>query len=80
MASNYKQQNLCMKEIKFKKSTNRTSTFVDNMKLAIHRRSRYSAEWAKEIVKEYREDRSIILFDPSVGLGTNVLAGEECGV
>jgi DNA modification methylase len=65
-------------------SKNRTSTFVDNMQLPIHRWFRYSAgfsaEWVKEVVSDFKGNNAIKLFDPFVGSGTTVLAGEECGI
>lgn len=68
----------------YKKTTDRTSTFVDNMKLPVHRWFRFSAgfsaEWVKEVVKSFKDNNQIVLFDPFAGSGTTVLAGEECGV
>lgn len=59
-----------------------TSTFVNNMKLPIHRWFRYSAgfsaEWIEEICNNY--DDSITLFDPFAGSGTTVIAGEFSNV
>jgi DNA modification methylase len=64
--------------------SDRTSTFVDNMKLPVHRWFRYSAgfsaEWVKEVIRDFGHSNSICLFDPFVGSGTTVLAGEESGV
>jgi len=67
-----------------KNMMSRTSTFVDNMQLPIHRWFRYSAgfsaQWVKEVVRDLAHSNSITLFDPFVGSGTTVLAGEECGI
>lgn len=53
------------------------------MQLPIHRWYRFpagfSAKWVKEVISDFR-DPEITLFDPFVGCGTTVLAGEECGV
>lgn len=71
-------------EVSYKKPTDKTSTFVDNMRLPIHRWFRYpagfSAEWVKKVVREFKKDNTIKLFDPFAGSGTTILAGEECGV
>lgn len=71
-------------EEEIKNITDRTSTFVDNMRLPIHRWFRYSAgfsaEWVKKVVRDFKRNNSITLFDPFVGSGTTVLAGEECGI
>ena len=62
----------------------KTSTFVDNMRLPVHRWFRYSAgfsaEWVKEVIRDFKGNNSIKLLDPFVGSGTTVLAGEECGI
>lgn len=69
---------------KSKDITDRTSTFVGNMKLPVHRWFRYpagfSAEWVKEVIKDVKSSDSIKLFDPFAGSGTTVLAGEEIGI
>jgi DNA modification methylase len=85
MIGQYKQLSLLPEvEEEIKNVTDRTSTFVDNMQLPIHRWFRYSAgfsgEWVKEVVRDYKRNNSITLFDPFVGSGTTVLAGEECGI
>lgn len=85
MSGKYKQSSLFPEiERESKNITDRTSTFVDNMQLPIHRWFRYSAgfsaEWVKEVVGNFRRNSSIKLFDPFVGSGTTVLAGEECGI
>nr|QNO53151.1 hypothetical protein GJIJNDME_00037 [Methanosarcinales archaeon ANME-1 ERB6] len=62
-------------------SKNRTSTFVDNMQLPIHRWFRYSdgysAEWVKEVVSDFKGNNAIKLFEPFVGAGSTFLPGEE---
>jgi hypothetical protein len=44
-----------------------STTFIDNMKLPVHRWFRYSAgfsaEWVKETIRQYAKDGSMIL-DP----------------
>lgn len=76
------QSNLFNKEIKTENRGSNTSTFVNNMKLPIHRWFRYSAgfsaEWVKESLKSC--DKSTVLFDPFAGSGTTVLAGELAGI
>lgn len=59
----------------------RSGTFMDNMKLPVHRWFRYSAgfsaEWVEEEIVRYREEtgNEPVVLDPFVGSGTTVLAG-----
>jgi DNA modification methylase len=75
---------LFTRDISRQASSDRTSTFVDNMKLPVHRWFRYSAgfsaEWVKQVVTEYQRQQAVTLFDPFAGSGTTLLAGQECGV
>lgn len=85
MKSEYKQTSFFSEsEEKDKNMSDRTSTFVDNMQLPVHRWFRYSAgfsaEWVKKVVRNLKGNKSITLFDPFAGSGTTVLTGEECGV
>jgi hypothetical protein len=61
-----------------------TTTFINNMKLPIHRWFRFSAgfsaEWVKTVVQKSNLDDSAVLFDPFAGSGTTLLAGESLGV
>jgi hypothetical protein len=61
-----------------------SSTFIDNMKLPVHRWFRYSAgfsgRWAEAIIAEnsiYGETR---VLDPFAGSGTTLIASEDVGV
>ncbi len=61
----------------------KSTTFVDNMRLPIHRWFRYSAgfsaEWVKQLVREhYDEDMRVL--DPFAGSGTTLIACDEIGV
>jgi site-specific DNA-adenine methylase len=60
-----------------------TSTFLNNMRLPIHRWFRYSAgfsaEWVKWMLVE-RGGRNTRVLDPFVGSGTTCLACDELGV
>jgi DNA modification methylase len=60
-----------------------TSTFLDNMRLPIHRWFRYSAgfsaEWVKWLLAERKLDEARVI-DPFVGSGTTCLACDEMGV
>ena len=60
-----------------------STTFIDNMKLPIHRWFRYSAgfsaEWVKHTIKKYSKTNSIIL-DPFAGSGTTLVAANELNV
>jgi len=66
------------------KPSDTTSTFVDNMRLPIHRWFRYSAgfsaQWVSQVLSNARSPGTLTLLDPFVGSGTTVLAGEACGV
>ena len=59
----------------------RSGTFVDNMKLPVHRWFRYSAgfsaQWASSVIKGF--DEGITVLDPFAGSGTAVLEGGKAG-
>lgn len=59
-------------------------TFVDNMKLPVHRWYRYSAgfsgQWAAEVISKEASDPGVLVFDPFAGSGTALIAAEQCGV
>jgi hypothetical protein len=69
-----------------------TSTFIDNMKLPIHRWFRYSAgfsaKWVEKTIRETlshmscitADNSAFIVLDPFVGSGTTLLAAEQVGV
>src|SRR5437870_12829668 len=60
-----------------------TSTFLDNMRLPVHRWFRYSAGFSAERVKWLlagREGSGLRLLDPCVGWGTTCLACDGLGV
>jgi len=58
----------------------RSGTFLDNMKLPIHRWYRYSAgfsaEWAQKIISEFCANKDSMVFDPYAGSGTVILAAD----
>jgi DNA modification methylase len=60
-----------------------STTFINNMKLPIHRWFRYSAgfsaEWVKCIIKKYAKTNSMIL-DPFAGSGTTLVAANESNI
>jgi len=62
----------------------RSSTFVDNMSLPIHRWFRYSAgfsaQWAEQEIKTALQQGPVRLLDPFAGAGTTLIEGERCGV
>lgn len=64
------------------KARGRSSTFLDNMRLPIHRWFRYSAgfsaEWVKEELASRKEPPRVL--DPFLGSGTTCLACDESGV
>lgn len=61
----------------------RASTFVDNMRLPVHRWYRYSAgfsaQWAENVISEFRQTNTPTVFDPFAGAGTTLLAAEKQG-
>ena len=61
-----------------------SSTFVDNMRLPVHRWIRYSAgfsaEWAQSVIREAGQQSTVRVFDPFAGSGTTLLAAEQLGV
>ncbi|MBN1372937.1 MAG: hypothetical protein JW987_13455 [Anaerolineaceae bacterium] len=64
------------------KKDNRSGTFVDNMKLPVHRWFRYSAgfsaEWVENLLYDNKENGSSTLLDPFVGSGTTLLGADAC--
>ncbi len=66
------------------RQTARSGTFTDNLRLPLHRWFRYSAgfsaEWAEQVIAEYRSGSSFTVLDPFAGSGTTLLAAEKSGV
>jgi hypothetical protein len=60
-----------------------STTFVDNMRLPVHRWLRYSAgysaKWAQKVVHESTRDQSLAILDPFCGSGTTLLAAQDAG-
>jgi hypothetical protein len=61
-----------------------SSTFVDNMKLPVHRWFRYSAgfsaQWVEVVIAEATRAGAVTVLDPFAGAGTSLLAAEKLGV
>lgn len=61
-----------------------SSTFVDNMRLPVHRWIRFSAgfsgAWAQQIIAEAAAKRQVRVLDPFTGSGTTLIAAEDAGV
>jgi DNA modification methylase len=59
------------------------STFVDNMRLPVHRWFRYSAgfsaQWVEQVIAAEQRRKSVAVFDPFAGAGTTLLAAEKMG-
>jgi DNA modification methylase len=59
----------------------RSGTFIDNMKLPVHRWFRYSAgfsaEWVKSLLKEFNAKPTSIVLDPYAGSGTTLVAADS---
>ncbi len=78
----------------FPESTNpaiheRSSSFVDNMSLPVHRWFRYSAGFSAQWVEQeinlalqnmVLQQGEVKLLDPFAGSGTTLIAGKRCGV
>jgi 16S rRNA G966 N2-methylase RsmD len=66
--------------VKTSHRTHASTTFIDNMRLPVHRWFRYSAgfsaEWVKEIIRQNAKHDSKIL-DPFAGSGTTLVAANE---
>lgn len=61
--------------------TARTGTFIDNLKLPVHRWFRYSAGFSAQWVESVlAEKRSRSLFDPFAGSGTSLLSADSLGI
>lgn len=62
----------------------RSGTFVDNMKLPIHRWFRYSAgfsaQWVEQLLRDWELDHCHYVLDPFAGSGTVLLACENLDV
>lgn len=63
---------------------NVSSTFLDNMRLPVHRWYRYSAgfsaAWAKSVIAAEAEEGETRVFDPFAGSATTLLSAEDAGV
>lgn len=73
----------------FPESTNpaiheRSSSFVDNMSLPVHRWFRYSAgfsaQWVEQEINLALQQGEVKLLDPFAGSGTTLIVGKRCGV
>lgn len=61
--------------------TARTGTFIDNLKLPVHRWYRYSAGFSAKWVESVLEKQQAhSLFDPFAGSGTSLLAADALGI
>lgn len=62
----------------------KSSTFVDNMKLPVHRWFRFSAgfsaEWVETVLSESDQDGQLVMLDPFAGSATSLIAAECAGV
>lgn len=72
--------------IDMSKTTAKSGTFTDNMKLPLHRWYRYSAgfsaEWVEQEVKKYEAEiqDEVILLEPFSGSGTTNIVADSLGV
>jgi hypothetical protein len=67
--------------VQYRKETTRSGTFVDNMKLPVHRWFRYSAGFSAQWVESEigLGANGLNVFDPFAGSGTTLLAAESVG-
>ena len=76
----YSMEQLTLFDIEADVKTSTSTTFIDNMKLPVHRWFKYtagfSAEWVKSVIKKYKKSDSMIL-DPFAGSGTTLVAANE---
>jgi hypothetical protein len=60
------------------------TSFLNNMRLPVHRWFRYSAgfsaAWVEELLRNSGDPSSVTVLDPFAGCGTTLLAAEACGV
>jgi hypothetical protein len=65
-------------------SINSSSTFIDNIKLPVHRWFRYSpgfsATWVETVLAQAKQNQTIKLLDPFAGAGTTLITAEKLGV
>lgn len=65
-------------------ATDTSSTFVDNMRLPVHRWFRYtagfSAEWVESVIRDAGMATPVRVLDPFVGSGTTLIAADRIGV
>lgn len=65
-------------------SDNNSGTFTDNARLPVHRWFRYSAgfsgAWAQDLIARNAKKGHVRVFDPFAGVGTTLIAAEQCGV
>lgn len=70
-------------DIEIPHTQDKSTTFIGNMRLPIHRWFKYSAgfsaEWVKNVIKEYGKNNSFIL-DPFAGSGTTNVVANELGI
>ncbi len=61
-----------------------SSTFLDNMRLPVHRWFRYSAgfsgAWAESLIASEKQVKQACVLDPFAGCGTTLIAAENAGV
>ncbi len=61
-----------------------TTTFIDNLRLPVHRWIRFSAgfsgAWAQQVIENMTNKGEARVFDPFAGSGTTLIAAEDAGV
>ncbi len=61
-----------------------STTFIDNMRLPVHRWIRYSAgfsaAWVSSVIRVQSRTDGLRMFDPFAGSGTTLLASEQSGI
>src|SRR5229473_8667790 len=82
MSSHLPSQTLLFPDIEAANDKDKTSSsFVDNMRIPVHRWFRYSAgfsaEWVERVIRSQTE--AVKVFDPFAGAATTLIAAEKVG-
>src|SRR5262245_43271245 len=82
MPANLYSQRLLFPDCDVESAQDKTaSTFLDNMKLPVHRWFRYSAgfsaQWVERVIADAQQSGPVTVFDPFAGAATTLIAAEK---